>query len=136
MLPTSVVENHFRALPVEQLEIILELRNLVARAQPDAEEVIRRQGLVYYNSQRGGPVSAGICQILIIQGELRLSFIHGAFLPDPAGLLMNEGERLAKRYVPLQAYDQIPWKEIEALIQAHSRFDPYTDVPENFNKKS
>lgn len=135
MLPTSVIENHFRSLPPEKLEILLELRNLVAKAEPGAEEVIRRQGLVYYNSQRGGPVSAGICQILIIHGEIRLSFIHGAFLPDPAYLLVNEGDRLAKRYVPLPAYDQVPWKEIEALIQAHSQFDPYTDVPDNLRSK-
>lgn len=126
MLQTSVIENHFRGLPPEKLEIILELRNLVAKAQPDAEEVIRRQGLVYYDSKRGGPVSAGICQILIIRGELRLAFIHGAFLPDPTGLLVNEGSsRVVKRYVPLADYEHIPWKEVEALILAHSRFDPY-----------
>lgn len=126
MLPTTVIENHFRSLSPEKMEILLELRNLIAKAQPDAEEVIRRQGLVYYDSRRGGPVSAGICQILIIHGELRLAFIHGAFMPDPTGLLVNEGgSRMVKRYVPLSDYEHIPWKEIEALILAHSQFDPY-----------
>lgn len=126
MLPTQLIASHFCTLSPDALSVILELRNIIGRASPDATEEIRRQGLVYYDSKRGGPVSAGICQILIDDGALRLSFIHGAFIPDPHGLLVDQGGRLAKRDLPLPGYDEVPWNDVEQLILAHSRFDPYT----------
>ncbi len=55
-----------------------------------------------------------------------LAFIHGAFLPDPEGLL--EGEQIAKRFVKLTSYEQVPWDAIQNLIDASSRFDPYTQT--------
>ncbi len=126
MLPTQVIASHFCFLSPDALSVMLELRNIIGRVAPDATEEIRRQGLVYYDGKRGGPVSAGICQVLIEGGALHLSFIHGAFIPDPHGLLMDEGGRLAKRYLPLQNYDDVPWNDVEQFILAHSRFDPFT----------
>lgn len=126
MLPTQVIAGHFCYLAPDTLSAMLELRNIIARITPGATEEIRRQGLVYYDAARGGAVSAGICQILIDKGSLRLCFIHGAFLPDPSGLLLSEGERLYKRYYPMPDYERVPWNEIEELIVASSRFDPYT----------
>jgi len=126
MLPTQVIASHFCCLSPDVLSVMLELRNIIGKIAPNAVEEIRRQGLVYYDAARGGPVSAGICQILIEDGSLRLSFIHGAFLPDPSGLLVDQGGRLAKRDLPLPGYDCVPWKEVEELILASSRFDPYS----------
>ncbi len=125
MLPCKVIAYHFSWLTANNLAVVLELRNIIAKIQPNAVEEIRSQGLVYYDALRGGPVSAGICQILLNRGSLRLSFIHGAFLPDPEGLLQQEGKRLAKRFLPLPDYDSVPWQGIEDLILASSRFDPY-----------
>ena len=103
MLSLPELIEHYQTLPAEQLDILVELRNLVAQIAPGATEEVRRQGLVYYWAERGGPVSAGICQILIQPDCIHLAFIHGSFLPDPAGLLRSDG-RLVKRYVPIESY--------------------------------
>lgn len=124
MLTLHELEMHFQTLPRQQLEIVVELRNIVQQVAPDATEVIRREGLVYFWADRGGPVSAGICQILIKPDHIRLAFNHGVFLPDPAGLL--EGDRLVKRFTGISDYDHARWEEITKLIEAASLFDPYT----------
>jgi len=127
MLTIHQLEEHFHNLPVHLLEILVELRNLVQQVAPGAAENVRRQGLVYYYPQRGGPVSAGICQILIQPDHIRLAFIHGALLPDPCGLLTGK-DRLAKRYTCIRNFESAPWDDLRALIEAHSRFDPYTQT--------
>lgn len=124
MISLHELENHFSYMPTQLLEIVVELRNLVQQTAPDATEVIRREGLVYYWSERGGPVSAGICQIIIKPDHIRLAFNHGAFLPDPTGLL--EGDRLVKRFTRIKEYNKAPWEELRALIEASSKFDPYS----------
>jgi hypothetical protein len=125
MISIEQIEERFRLLPPDQLDIIIELRNLVAAIAPEAAETVRRDGLVYFHAGRGGPVSAGICQIWIRPGHVRLAFNHGAYLPDPRGLLVNEGRRV-KRYVPIAGYDTAPWDDLRALIEASNRFDPRT----------
>ena len=109
-------------MPADLQEIVLELRNLIAEVAPDAVEVVRWGGLSYYHEGRGGIISAGICQIGLHQDYVRLAFIHGAFLPDPHGLL--EGTQKAKRSVRLASYDDAPWEYLRELIVSASRFDP------------
>jgi len=129
MITIHKLEEHFQSLPAPLLEIVVELRNLVQQVAPNATEVIRRDGLVYFFAERGGPVSAGVCQILVKPDHIRLAFNHGVFLPDPAGLL--EGDTLAKRFTRIDDYDQARWEDLRSLIEASSRFDPYTQTIRN-----
>ena len=122
MQPTRDIEIYLAHLPPELRDIVFELRDIVAAVVPTATETIHRRGLSYYHAKRGGPVSAGICQINLQTDHVQLAFIHGAFLPDPTGLL--RGERLAKRYVKIASFDQAPWDDLQTLIQASSEFDP------------
>lgn len=124
MLTLREVEAHFAHLPPEQLEVVLELRNLAAQAVPDACEELRRGGVVYFHPG-GGPVSAGICGIQARRDHIRLYFTHGAFLPDPFHLLIDEG-RLAMRYARIGSYAAAPWDALRELIETHARFDPAT----------
>jgi hypothetical protein len=55
---------------------------------------------------------------------VRLSFIHGAFLPDPIGLLVCK--QRYKKYVELHSYEETPWEQLEELIRASAEFDPAT----------
>ena len=126
MISLHELEAHYQFLPARLLEIVVELRNLVMEIAPDACEEVRNQGLVYYHAERGGPVSAGICQILIQPDHIRLAFNHGSFLPDPAHLL--EGSQLVKRFIRIHTFDSTPWEELKALISASNRFDPYTQT--------
>lgn len=126
MLSIRTIENHFSNLSQDQLSVLIELRNLVGHIAPNATEVLKHNGITYFHADRGGPVSAGICQILTRGDHIELAFIHGAFLPDPAGLL--EGHEKAKRYIRLESYENTPWPYLEKLIEAHSRFDPYAQT--------
>ena len=124
MLPEHYIEKHLEMVPPELRDIVLEIRNIVASIAPNATEIQHSRGFSYYFKERGGPVSAGICQIGIFSDHIRLGFIHGAFLPDPKGLLV--GEPKYKKHVRLYSYEDAPWEYLRQLIEASSRFDPYT----------
>jgi hypothetical protein len=122
MQPTRDIEIYLAHLSPELRDIVFELRSIIVTLAPTATETIHRKGFSYYYAERGGPVSAGICQINLHGDHIRLAFIHGAFLPDPKGLL--EGDRLYKRYVKITSFDQAPWDDLQDLIAASARFDP------------
>jgi hypothetical protein len=124
MLSTKEVEFYLEQVNPELRDIVLELRNIVVSLAPDATEVMHSRGMTYYHTGRGGPVSAGICQIIVERDHIRLAFIHGSFLPEPRGLF--EGSSRYKRYIRICSYEDAPWDYLKDLILASSRFDPYT----------
>jgi hypothetical protein len=126
MQPTRDIELYLMQaaphLAPELRDIVFELRDIIASIAPTATETLHRKSFTYYHAERGGPVSAGICQINFQPDHIRLAFNHGAFLPDPKGLL--QGDRLYKRYVKIYSFDQAPWDEVQDLIAASANFDP------------
>ena len=124
MLSTTEIESYLEQTHPELRDIVLELRNIIAEIAPDATEVRHSRGMTYFHTGRGGPVSAGICQINIQRDHIRLALIHGAFLPEPRGLF--EGSPKYKRYIRIYSYADAPWDYLKDLITASSRFDPYT----------
>ena len=122
-------------LTADLRDIVFELRSLVVASAPTATETMHRKGFSYYYAERGGPVSAGICQINLHGDHIRLAFNHGAFLPDPKGLLCGD-DRLVKRYVKIAAFDQAPWDDLQNLIAAAAQFDPRTATLDALAKKS
>jgi len=122
MLPTSQLAHYLEHTPPELRDIVLELRNLIAAAAPDAAELRHSRGFSYYDDQRGGTVSAGICQIVIFKDHVRLAFVHGAFLPDPKGLLV--GEPKYKKYIRITSYEDAPWDYFKFMIKESVNFDP------------
>ncbi len=121
LLPISAVEAWLRSKPAEQAEIVLGLRDLVIAAVPHAQERILRRGLGYHDPRRGGPVKGSLCLIEFYPGQLRLSFVHGAFLNDPECLL--QGDRRAKRFVKLFTYQTVPWAALDGLIRQAACLD-------------
>ena len=124
MLSTHTLGQHFQHLSQDFQDVILEIHGIVAAVNPQATERIDRNGISYFDANRGGPVTAGICQVFVRDDHLRLAFIHGCYMPDPQHLLVKEG-RLAKRYLIIKSYDTAPWEAVKALIEAHNQFDPY-----------
>ena len=124
MLPERSIENYLQQVPAELRDIVLEIRNIVASVTPDATESQHSRGFSYYYKERGGPVSAGICQIGIFHDHIRLGFIHGAFLADPEGLLV--GEPKYKKHVRIYHYEEAPWEYLKQRIEDSSRFNPYS----------
>jgi hypothetical protein len=129
MLPTHYLETILHNTPAQLRDIVLELRNLIASVAPTACEKAHPKGFTYFDAGRGGPVSAGICQIALHQDHVRLAFVHGAFLPDPRHLL--EGDRIAKRYIRIYSYDDAPWDYLKQLITDSASFDPYSLIPQS-----
>ena len=121
MQPTRDIEIYLAHIAPELRDIVFELRDIIAAIAPTATETIHRKGFTYYYAERGGPVSAGICQINVQRDHIRLAFIHGAFLPDPKGLL--EGDQLYKRHVKLYSFARVPWDELQNLITASAHLD-------------
>lgn len=124
MLPERYIEKYLLTVRPELRDIVLEIRNIVADVAPGATEKQHSRGFSYYDKERGGPVSAGICQSIIFRDHVRLAFIHGAFMPDPEGKML--GKEKVKRYIPIYHYEDAPWDYFRELIDAHARFDPYT----------
>jgi hypothetical protein len=124
MLPLHHIESLIQFCSQDQKDIILELRNLVLKAAPDATEEAHSNWLSYYHTGRGGPVSAGICLIGIHPDHIRLAFIHGAFLNDPLKLL--EGGSKYKKFIRISSYTSAPWDALMELLMESSHFDPYS----------
>lgn len=124
MLPTQFLENKYSFLTNDQLDIFMELRNIIATIKPDVTEEPTRNSVTYYDSKKGGHVSAGVCAIVFCENHIEVHFIHGTFLPDPQQLL--QGIRKYKRFLKIEKYDSAPWEAIRDLILASSQFDPYT----------
>jgi hypothetical protein len=118
---TDDVRAHLDSLPPESREIVLALRDVVRRTVPDAEETVLWGGLSYHTPWIGGRVKGALCQISAKQGEVRLEFIHGVRLADPAGLL--RGDRISKRYVPIGSSAEAQRPEIVNLIREASTLD-------------
>ena len=115
------VRAHLDSLSAEHREIVLALRDVVRRTVPDAEETVLWGGLSYHTPWIGGCVKGALCQITAKRGEVRLEFIHGVRLADPAGLL--RGDRLSKRYVPIGSSAEAERREIVNLLREASTLD-------------
>ena len=122
--PTREIETFLQFMPADLRDIVMELRSIVVSCAPDVTETIHRKGLVFFVASRGGHVSAGVCQIRPKPDHIELAFVHGAFLPDPCGLLI--GDQKAMRHVDIQSFDGAPWPALQELIGASARFDPRT----------
>ena len=125
MLPTKFILKHYAFVAPGLMDIVIEIRNIIAEVTPDANEEIQPRGLIYYDASRGGHVSANICQVSLQEDHIRLAFIQGVFLQDPHGLLQSEGDRIAKRFIDLYDFDMVPWQKLKDLIKASAAFDPY-----------
>jgi hypothetical protein len=67
-------------------------------------------------------VKGSVCQIVLRDGGVRLDFVHGTSLPDPARLL--QGERVAKRFVPVPTVASARRPQIASLIRSAADFVP------------
>ncbi len=108
-------------LSAQHREIVLALRGVVRRVVPDAEETVLWGGLSYHTPWIGGRVKGALCQITVKRGEVRLEFIHGVRLADPANLL--RGDRISKRYVVIRSVGDVERPEIEGLIREASALE-------------
>ena len=117
----SEVESAMRFQRPDLVDLLLEIRSIVVRVNPSATERISSRGLTFYDANKGGTIKGGICFVDIRDDDVRLRFGLGAFLDDPKSLL--KGDRLYMRYMDISSFDDAPWTDMEALIQASANLD-------------
>jgi hypothetical protein len=112
-----------RRCPPELCDLILELRDLVRDAAPQAHEKIAFSGLCYFKpNQPYGVIGGNICLIGVRGDAVLLGFIHGAGLPDPDGLLQGAGK--AKRHIEIRTPRDIRRRAFKRLLRAAVDYTP------------
>ncbi|MFG0285529.1 MAG: DUF1801 domain-containing protein [Phycisphaerales bacterium JB039] len=108
--------------PPAQRDLIRALRQLVLEVAPGASETVLWRSLSYHTPQQGGRVKGAICLITPRADCVHVGFIHGAALPDPAGILRGEGK--SKRHFRLRSGQVIPRDALAELIRAAEAHRP------------
>jgi hypothetical protein len=102
------------------------LRRMIRRCAPAAIEAIRFHALCYVRpGEAYGAIGGNVCMIEARPGGVRLSFLHGASLPDPHRML--EGDAKAKRYVEIRSTADLERGALRALIRAAVAHRPAPD---------
>lgn len=115
-LSPSQINDHLDSESRDVCGVVRRLRRMVLDAVPDACEGIRYGALSYFRADAPyGSIGGNICMIEIRLGKVALSFIHGASLPDPHGLLRGAGK--AKRFVPVATRDAADDPRLIALVR-------------------
>ncbi|MGE0480022.1 MAG: DUF1801 domain-containing protein [Phycisphaerae bacterium] len=114
---------YLAACPGEAAALVLEMRHVVLTTAPQVTEAIRFGTLCYFKSDHEyGAIGGNVCMIDGRGGGVTLAFLHGAALPDPAGLL--RGRAKAKRSVPIRTEHDARRPEISELIRAAAGYEP------------
>ena len=109
--------------PPELCDLIITLRDLVQDTIDNVEESIHYGSLCYTKpNQPYGMFGGNVCGIGVKHGVVQLGFIHGAFLPDPHGLL--EGTGKSKRHISIASTRDIKRREFKALMRASMAYTP------------
>ena len=109
-------------LAPEAREVVSTLRRIIQRTVPEAEESVVWGCLSYHRPKVGGRVKGAVCQIVAKHGTVRLDFIHGIRLSDPAHLL--RGSRVSKRHVVIASAADAERAEIVELFREAGALDP------------
>jgi hypothetical protein len=126
-LDGTEIARYLDTCPAELCDLILELRELVQDAAPRAHEAIKFNSLCYYKPNHPyGVIGGNVCGIGVRDDCVYLSFIHGAFLPDPDGLL--QGTAKAKRDIPIRTSADIRRAAFTKLIRAAVAYTPTEDA--------
>ncbi len=122
-LDWNEIEQLFTTWPGETCDLALELRDFVLQVAPELAETIAFNALCYSKpDQPYGVIGGNVCLIGLGGDRLRLGFIHGAFLPDPDGLLQGTGK--SKRHIELRSVKDIRRQPFERLIRAAIAHQP------------
>lgn len=109
--------------PEDVRRLALEARALVLETEPTLSEKIAFHALCYFKPDAPyGAIGGNVCLVSIRGGELELAFLHGASLPDPAGLLCGDGK--AKRRIAVRSRDALLQPVVADLIRAAIAYEP------------
>jgi len=106
----------------DNVDLILELRELIRQVAPEVTEAVKFHSLCYFKPGRPfGSIGGHVCGIGEQKGTVYLNFIHGAALPDPDGLL--QGKAKAMRKIAVHSPEDIHRPAVKKLIRASVNYD-------------
>jgi len=107
----------------EACDLALELRDFVLEVAPEVAESNAFNALCYHKPDRPyGVIGGNVCMIGVRGDHVELGFIHGAFLPDPDGIL--EGKGKAKRHIVIRNRKDFRRRAVKRLIRAALAHEP------------
>ena len=122
-LTDDEVANVLQGCSEENVPLMLALRELVLGVVPQVTEAIKFHSLCYFKPDMPyGSIGGNVCGIGEHKGTVYVSFIHGASLPDPDGLLQGTGK--AMRKIPIASATDLKQPALKKLILASFRHDP------------
>jgi hypothetical protein len=117
-------------------DVLTRVRTLIQQADPEVVEEVKWRKPS--NGMRGVPVwSHGgiLCTGETYKTAVKLTFMNGASLPDPAGLFNASLEGNTRRAIDLHEGAAIDEKAFKALIQAAVIFNTASQTPARSSKK-
>lgn len=123
-LTRSQLNEYLRTEDAHTRRTALALRSTILAAAPQAAEGIKFHALAYFHADAYfKSIGGNICMIEVKNGRVALSFIRGAGLPDPGGLMYGKGKH--KRFVDVPDLALAASPEITALIRAAAEQSPW-----------
>jgi hypothetical protein len=122
-LTTEQIAAVLEHCPGELCDLVLELRDCICKVAARCTEAVKFNSFCYFKPDHPyGSIGGNVCMIGWRDDAVHLSFIHGAALPDPEGLL--RGKAKAKRQVEIRSSADIHRPAVAALIRAAVEYSP------------
>ena len=126
-LTAARLADHLVLEPPATRRLVRLLRRNILKAVPAAAEAVKFHALCYYHADAFfGAIGGNICMIELPRkpgAPVMLSFIHGAHLADPHGLLGGRGK--SKRFIPIETVDAASDRRIIALVRSAAKLQPW-----------
>ncbi len=112
--PSELIDERIAQLGDWRGATLARARELIRRADPEAVEEWKWNVPVW---SHGGILCTGE----VYKAAVKLTFAHGAALPDPTGLFTSSLEGRVRRAIDLREGDSLPARPFAALVKAAVR---------------
>ena len=116
--PSALVDARLAALGDWRGETLARMRGLIREADPEVVETVKWRKA---SNPNGVPVweHAGIlCTGEVYKGYVKLTFMHGAALPDPSGLFNAGLDGGTRRAIDIREGETVDAEAFRALVRA------------------
>ena len=110
--PSALIDARIRELGDWRGEVLADVRGLIHAALPDVVETWKWRGVPVW--EHGGILCTGEAYKQVV----KLTFMKGAALPDPAGLFNSSLEGNARRAIDIRQGETIDAEAFKALVRA------------------
>ncbi|MFT3857100.1 MAG: DUF1801 domain-containing protein [Aquabacterium sp.] len=114
---SALIDQRISELEGWRGDTLARMRTLIREAHPDILEEVKWMGTPVWS-----------CDGIVCTGEsykhvIKLTFLHGASLPDPTGLFNASLEGRQRRAIDIHQGEQIEAQAFKALVQAAVSFN-------------